>query len=217
MKNYSYLVIIFLCSCVSQIKTADRPELSKNDELKTERTGSVSSISTISTTGTDLNKYAYELGYEPEKGLTEDQKKAVELRAKVRAQERTLDTMKERIQYSKVLPYFNNDQEKSDFLSIPSIEGRQAFVNRNKIMSRAKTKSKDFIDAVDAQDIVIGMTQDLVKKSWGEPESVEYSGHPVYKNEKWRYIRDVPTTQGYKRERRYVYFEGGKVVGWETE
>ena len=109
-----------------------------------------------------------------------------------------------------------SDQEKVDYLSYPTIEGRQAWVIRNKIWSRAKS-DKDFLDVVDSQDLTLGMNQELVRKSWGEPESVEHSGNPIYKNEKWRYVRDVPSPNGYKRERRYVFFEGGRVVGWETE
>jgi len=30
-------------------------------------------------------------------------------------------------------------------------------------------------------------------------------------------LRYVATPDGYRSEKRYVYFESGKVVGWETE
>jgi hypothetical protein len=130
--------------------------------------------------------------------------------------ERTLDSQKERLQYSKVLPWLINDAEKIQILSIPSIEGRQVWINKNKIWSRAKDL-KNFDDVLESQDIAIGMPADYVKKSWGEPTDIETSGNPIYKNERWQYLRQVSTPQGYKQEKRLVYFEGGRVVGWETE
>ena len=164
----------------------------------------------------DLEKYAYELGYDPKKGLSPAERDHVLNRRKVRELERTLDTPKERQHYSKILPLLETDQEKIEYLTIDSIEGRQSWVNRNKIWSRQKSNT-EYIELVESQDIAVGMSSDLVRKSWGEPETVEVSGNEVYKNERWRYTRDVPTPNGYKRERRFVFFEGGRVVGWETE
>lgn len=215
--NHTIIAIsILLTACTSSIKTADRPELGQSDTVEVTREGDIKKYS-ASMTDNDFKKYAYELGFDPEKGLTEEQKNEVTLRYKVRSLERSLDSNKERIQYSKIVPYLKTDKEKYEFLSIPTIEGRQVYANKNKIMSRAKNNSRDYLEAVESQDLVLGMTQDLVKKSWGDPDSIEVSGNSIYKNEKWRYIRDVPTAQGYKRERRYVFFEGGRVVGWETE
>ena len=218
MKIY-FLVSVFtlLNSCTHySVKTADRPELDKSKGLITINRNE-SPVGTFNkTTEKDYKKYAFELGLNPDKELTDDEKKLINNRYKVRSLERTLDSEKERVHYSKVLPYLILDQEKIDYLSNPTIEGRQAWVIRNKIWSRAKL-DKDYLDVVETQDLTLGMNQELVKKSWGDPESVEYSGNPVYKNEKWRYIRDVPSPNGYKRERRYVFFEGGRVVGWETE
>ncbi len=164
----------------------------------------------------EMQKYAYELGFNPKKELTEEQKKQIEHRKKLRVYERSLDSQKERLQYSKVLPWLKSDEEKVEFLEIPSIEGRQVWINQNKIWSRTKNL-KDFSDAMEAQDIALGMPADFVKKSWGEPENIEVSGNPVYKNERWKYLKQVSTPQGYRQEKRFVYFEGGRVVGWETE
>lgn len=212
-----YLFSLLFLSCSHQIKMADRSGGQSSDAAtEVSREGSASSAGYSNISENDFNKYAFELGYDPSKGLSETEKTQVRTRYQVRRLERGLDSEKERRHYSKVLPYLVTDQEKIDYLSNPTIEGRQAWVIRNKIWNRAKT-DKDFLEVVEAQDLTLGMTQDLVKKSWGEPESVEYSGNPIYKNEKWRYLRDVPSPNGYKRERRYVFFEGGRVVGWETE
>jgi hypothetical protein len=222
MKNILLIIvgsfaILTLSSCgLYQLRTADRAELAPNrDKVVVNRDGALKKDTSIIPEH-DLKKYAFELGFNPDNELSDEQRFQILARYKVRAMERTLDTEKERLHYSKVLPYLLNDQEKVDYLTNPTIEGRQAWVIRNKIWSRAKS-DKDFLDVVESQDLTLGMNMELVRKSWGEPESIEHSGNPIYKNEKWRYIRDVPSPNGYKRERRFVFFEGGRVVGWETE
>lgn len=222
MKSLFFLgfAVIILNSCANWIKTASRPELENPTEQTqiaertSETTDPVKDPEKLSVK--DLEKYAYELGLDPKKPLSETERQDVLTRRRLRQLERGLDSPKERVNYSKVLPLFNNDQEKIEYLSIPSLEGRQSWVVRNKLWNRDKT-NPDFQAVTEAQDITLGMTQDLVRKSWGEPSSIEHSGNPIYKNERWKYLRDTPTLNGYKRERRFVYFEGGRVVGWETE
>ena len=167
-------------------------------------------------TDLELIKYAYEVGLDPKKELSSEELQTVDKRKRVRILERSLDSQKERYNYSKVLPWLKNDDEKIDYLTIPSIEGRQAWINKNKIWKRSKN-SKEFQDVMESMDIAVGMASDLVKKAWGEPNGIEHSGNPIYKNERWNYIKQVSTPNGYRQEKRFVYFEGGRVVGWETE
>ncbi|MEK6773835.1 MAG: hypothetical protein AABY64_07835 [Bdellovibrionota bacterium] len=136
---------------------------------------------------------------------------------RIRNLERKLDSKKEREQYAKVLPWLRTETEKIEFLSISGIENRQDWLNQKKIWQRAQIPSQEYKELIDSQDIAIGMPMDFVKKSWGEPQSVESSGSPTFKNERWKYTRHISTNDGFKQERRYVYFEGGRVVGWETE
>lgn len=214
------LSILILNGCVAgQIQTADRPEFGDDSKVEYSRekiNANGETETETKLTEKDLEKYAYELGMNPKKTLSKTEMGEVRNRRRLRQLERTLDSEKERLSYSKVLPLFLSDLEKIEYLSIPSIEGRQSWVNRNKVWSRMKS-NKDFQDMVESQDLTLGMTQDLVRKSWGDPDSVENSGNPIYKNERWKYTRESPSLNGYKRERRYVYFEGGRVVGWETE
>ncbi len=173
-------------------------------------------VEEIKLTTLEMQKYAYELGFDPKKEIANEQKQQILDRKKLRELERSLDSQKERLQYSKILPWLANDIEKIEVLSIPSIEGRQVWINKNKIWSRAKDL-KNFDEIVESQDIALGMPQDYVRKSWGEPTQIETSGNSIYKNERWQYLKQVSTPQGYKQESRLVYFEGGRVVGWETE
>jgi len=163
-----------------------------------------------------VEKAAYELGLNPNQGLSGADFVLVQDRIKLRDLERRLGSFKEREQYSRVLPWLSTDKEKIDLLSIPSLEGRQAWINRKQVWNRAKDPDPNTKVLIDSQDIAVGMPQTYVKKSWGEPIAVEVSGNPIYKNERWKYVRQVSSPEGYRREVRYVYFEGGKVVGWET-
>lgn len=165
----------------------------------------------------ETTRLAYELGLDPKFQLSKTDLDNIQKRRQVRVMERRLETTKEREQYSKVLPLMKDDDEKIAFLNIPSLEGRQVWVNKTGVMKRAKSPTTEMREAMETQDITMDMPMDLVKKAWGEPNSVDVSGNPLYRNERWKYLRYVSTPDGYKPEKRYVYFEGGKVVGWETE
>lgn len=165
----------------------------------------------------DVTKIAYELGFDPRGTLSPQELQSVENRKKVRELERRLDSNREKEQYAKALPVMISDQEQVEFLSIPSVEGRQAWLNKNGILSRVKSPSTEMRDAMESQDIAMQMPMDFVRKAWGEPSAIEVSGNPIYRNERWKYQRYVSTPDGYRSEKRFVYFEGGKVIGWETE
>lgn len=131
--------------------------------------------------------------------------------------ENSLNTKKEVEQYSKMLPYFKSEQEQMEFLSLGEFEARQQWLNQHNFMNRPAQVTTEMKELVEAQDITLGMPQTLVKKSWGEPDVVEVSGNPAFRNERWRYNKYVSTSDGYKPEKKVVYFEGGRVVGWEAE
>lgn len=139
------------------------------------------------------------------------------LKGKLRTLENSIASKKEVEQYSKYLPWFESEQEKISFLSLPGFEAKQDWINENKLMNRNSDKVSEMKEVIEAQDISLGMPQDLVKKSWGDPDAVDVSGNPQFKNERWRYNKYVSTQDGYKLEKKLVYFEGGKVVGWEVE
>lgn len=199
-------------------KTTDNSDktAANREDAKASSESSTSRSEKIELGAGEMQKFAYELGFDPKKPLTEEQKKQIYNRKTLREMERALDSQKERQQYSKVLPWLKDDAEKIQLLSIPSLEGRQVWINKNKIWSRAKSLA-EYDEIIESQDIAMGMPAEYVKKSWGEPDNVETSGNPIYRNERWQYNRQVSTPQGYKTEKRYVYFEGGRVVGWETE
>jgi hypothetical protein len=131
--------------------------------------------------------------------------------------ENRLSSKKEVEQYSKALPWFKSDSERIDFLRQPDFEARQEWLNRNQFSKRSQLSKIEFQELIQAQDIAIGMPQSLVAQSWGEPQSIEVSGQPEFRNERWRYFRYISTQDGFRPEKRTVYFEGGRVVGWDVE
>ena len=146
-----------------------------------------------------------------------DQGQAIETKTRLKQLENTLQSKKEMEQYSRTLPFLRDDNEKIYFLSLAGYEARQKWLKDEDINSRAQQSVETYRELVEAQDIGLGMTQILVKKSWGEPESVESSGNPQFRNERWHYSKYVSTPDGYKLEKKRVYFEGGRVAGWEVE
>ncbi|MCB0377546.1 MAG: hypothetical protein KDD33_03575 [Bdellovibrionales bacterium] len=66
-------------------------------------------------------------------------------------------------------------------------------------------------------DVKVGMARRSVQMHLGSPSEVEQAGNPKYGNERWTYEKSVPTLDGYYKEKKVIYFEGGEVVGWETK
>lgn len=137
--------------------------------------------------------------------------------SKLKSLENKLTSSKEVEQYSKALPYMTSDFEKMEFLSLEGFEERQLWLSQKNFPTRPTESAKSLQELVDARDIALGMPQTLVKRSWGDPDAVEVSGNPRFKNERWTYETNVSTPDGYRLEKKSVYFEGGKVVGWEVE
>lgn len=55
----------------------------------------------------------------------------------------------------------------------------------------------------------LGMTKGDVVSSWGEPQGVDFAGDPRMQNERWSFYSQGKT--------HYVYFEGGRVQGWNLQ
>jgi len=65
-------------------------------------------------------------------------------------------------------------------------------------------------------DIVLGMGTHDVVQAWGEPRDVETAGDPRHGNQRWVYYDGISSRWGLGSSRT-VYFENGKVVGWQRD
>lgn len=76
--------------------------------------------------------------------------------------------------------------------------------------------SPSILRVQDTEPIRVGMRTTHVQRNLGLPDQREVAGNPEYGNERWTYEKTVPTPGGYYDEKRVIYFEGGTVVGWES-
>jgi outer membrane protein assembly factor BamE (lipoprotein component of BamABCDE complex) len=58
-------------------------------------------------------------------------------------------------------------------------------------------------------ELFVGMKKDDVVRNWGRPARIEVAGDPSYQNERWAFYFNGKTKN--------VYFENGKVQGWELD
>lgn len=71
--------------------------------------------------------------------------------------------------------------------------------------------------AIDQQDLVLGMEMNDVRSAWGDPQEVETAGNARMGNERWIYIQGLSSQLSRQlASQRVVYFEDGKVAGWQN-
>lgn len=157
-----------------------------------------------------------ELGIPEGKTLTESEANAVRARVELNRLEQGLSYEAEKRQYYGYKPYFRNDYERIQFLKIPTREARERYARQKGITMDETKFDQATLNLIEANDIGRGMSRGAVKQSWGEPDLIESAGNPIYGNERWIYNKLVSTQDGYKSEKRVIYFEAGRVVGWET-
>jgi hypothetical protein len=69
-------------------------------------------------------------------------------------------------------------------------------------------------DAIAYRDVVPGMEMTDVRAALGDPMDVSTAGDPASGNERWDYSLGLTGRQSLGA-RRTLYFENGKLVGWE--
>jgi hypothetical protein len=146
--------------------------------------------------------------------LSDDEARSIENRVHLKRMESRLETKREKKQYYGIRAALKNDRERIYFLSLPTYEARERFAQQRGYNSD-EAVSDDVAKIIEANDIALGMTQKAVMQSWGDPDAVETAGNPLYGYERWKYNRYISGNEGYQKELRVVYFEGGRVVGWE--
>lgn len=147
--------------------------------------------------------------------LGDEERQAVELRIRLKRQEARLVSKRERKQYFDVRSALKNDRERLQFLSLPTYEAKARFAQARGFGQQEESRPDDIAKLIESNDIALGMSQKAVTESWGDPDMIETAGNEMYGFERWKYNRFVSGDEGYKKELRIVYFEGGHVVGWE--
>lgn len=162
------------------------------------------------------NNARTELGYTTTQDLTENDVALVKARIELARLEAGLEYDAEKKQYYAYKPFFKNDFDRIQFLSLPTREARERWA-ANRGLTTSETNFDNQTSAlIENNDIGKGMSKTAVQQSWGNADLEEAAGNPVYGNERWIYNKLVSTGDGYKPEKRIIYFEAGRVVGWET-
>jgi hypothetical protein len=160
-------------------------------------------------------KMMADLGITPEALSKPEIRKKYELQLGIKSYEKYLNTDREKKQYYSSIPWFKSDEERMEFLKQPGYEARLLWMRSKGFGKRSTQLDDEAAELIEKKDIALGMSQDSVKKSWGPPDAVEIAGNPLYRNERWKYRKYISSTEGYKLQKRVIYFEGGKLVGWE--
>lgn len=157
-----------------------------------------------------------ELGLKYSKELSEEDTARIQARVELSRLERKLNNAVEKKQYYSLKPYFKNDFDRINFLKLPNREAKTRWAAAKGISTEESHFTTDVNYLIENNDIARGMSKTAVKQSWGEPDFVEVAGNPLYGNERWKFNKLVSTDDGYKPETRIIYFESGRVVGWES-
>jgi hypothetical protein len=130
--------------------------------------------------------------------------------------EHRMDSRSDKAQYYQIKSSLNSDSERIQFLQLGSRDSKAKWVTSTGL-NRQNQHSEEIARIIEAKDIALGMSESAVRESWGDPDLIEVAGDRVYGYKRWKYQRMVSGNAGYQREMRAVYFEGGRVVGWETQ
>jgi len=156
-----------------------------------------------------------ELGYSG-RALNEKERARLEDRIRLKRLESQIEAKRDQKQYYSVRGAIPSDRERIQFLSLPSYESKQRWLQNHGYGKEETSYSDGVAKTIEAHDISLGMSQKAVRESWGDPDMVENAGNPMYGYERWNYYRFTASSDGYNKENRIVYFESGRVVGWET-
>lgn len=146
--------------------------------------------------------------------LSDNERALIEQRIHLKRAEARLQTKRDKKQYYGLRSSFKNDRERLAFLGLPTFEARERWA-QSRGMGGGAGHTEEVARLIEANDIALGMTQKAVMESWGDPDVVEVAGQQMFGYERWKYSRYVSGNEGYEKEQRSVYFEGGRVVGWE--
>ncbi len=110
--------------------------------------------------------------------------------------------------YDKYRAQLGSVSEKIYFLKLPVYERKEYLLSKGLIKTEPRTYFQSEQQLAQRNNSVsLGMSKSDVMSSIGEPQRIEVAGNPSYENERWVYGRNGAS--------KYIYFESGRVEGWE--
>jgi hypothetical protein len=157
-----------------------------------------------------------EMGFNDDHSLSGRDQDAISFHILLTKAEKALEGKREREQYFKSKSHMKDDRERLGFLRLKTYEEKEKWLIAHGIQGTTAAHPPEIQALVDVNDITLGMTRQAVRESWGAPEAVEVAGNPIYGNERWNYSEQVASQDGFRTEKRTVFFDSGRVSGWET-
>lgn len=107
--------------------------------------------------------------------------------------------------------YLTDISEKIYYLSLPRGERVSYLKYRGFNEPGSNRRGTSILDArsVKSEELYVGMSKNMVVKSWGRPVKVDIAGNPRHQNERWSFYKGGRVNQ--------VFFEKGRVQGWVIE
>lgn len=151
------------------------------------------------------------------RNLSPEERELLEDSMLLRRLERAIATSEERAQYQKFKSTLESDKERLEFLALDGYVARERYLSAKGYTNAPRRHARDVASLIEQNDVAVGMDKQAVLESWGDPEIVERAGRNDGAAERWLYNEFVPTPEGYQQETRILYFERGRLVGWEKQ
>jgi len=114
-------------------------------------------------------------------------------------------------EYLKVKDYLPTDSEKIYYLRLTTRQTKIRYLQSRGLFNvfDQKLPNVDTDFAIENEELLLGMSREGVKRSWGQPIRIDVAGHAKSGNERWSYYERGKVKQ--------VFFENGRVQGWVVE
>lgn len=111
--------------------------------------------------------------------------------------------------YEKYKHRLQTTSERIYFLKLSNYERKDYLASRGFLETERRPANSDHENsfAQRQSNIIMGMSKSDVVNSFGKPSRVEVAGNPSFENERWLYNVNGAS--------KYIYFESGRVGGWE--
>jgi hypothetical protein len=149
------------------------------------------------------------------RNLSPEEREKYEDRMLLSRLERSIGTAEERAQYNRFKSTLESDKERLEFLALDNYSAKERYLTSKGYTSTPNRYPRDVASLIEQNDIAVGMGRQAVLESWGDPAAIEVAGRPENGNERWTYKEYISTPEGFQEENRVLYFENGRVVGWE--
>jgi hypothetical protein len=104
---------------------------------------------------------------------------------------------------------FENEEERLAFLELSKAK-REDFLESKKQYLERRTYPSYVESAIAQRDLIYGMSAKAVIEAWGQPSVEEFAGKGRF--QRWTYYNHPAT----REEKRYLYIEDGRLVGWQS-